>query len=145
MKIIALDPGVTTGVAIGNIDDKGLMSVDAFQKNYQHIELFSTLQLEFPEHVICESFEYRNTSRSGVNLYPVELIGVVHLFIQGCISPVGLYMQNAATGKGFYSDNKLKEAGVYQRGVPHGMDALRHLLQWYTFGAGYQYNKKGFQ
>jgi hypothetical protein len=53
-------------------------------------------------------------------------------------------MQTAAKGKGYYTNHHLQAADVYTRGIPHGMDALRHLLQWYTFEAGYQYNKHGF-
>jgi hypothetical protein len=144
MKIIALDPGITTGIAYGIIE-KGLMTVDANQRQWTHSQLASELQVNWPDVVICETFEYRNKARAGLELYPVELIGVVKLYIQTCISPVELILQNAATGKGYYSDQKLKDEGVYQRGVPHGMDALRHLLHWYTFGPGYKYNKFGFQ
>jgi hypothetical protein len=50
-------------------------------------------------------------------------------------------MQTPSTGKSFYSNEQLKEKGVYKRGIPHGMDATRHLLHWFTFGAGFQYVK----
>ena len=52
----------------------------------------------------------------------------------------GVYLQKPSVGLGgFYSDKMLKQLGFYKRALPHGMSATKHLLQWATFGAGYQY------
>lgn len=147
MRVIALDPGVTTGVAYGTLRD-GQMTVFAEQWEWDHIQLYGKLLDYNPDVIVCESFEYRAKARVGLNLYPVELIGVVKLYAGKELNDGGgptLCMQTAAKGKGYYSDTHLKNNGVYVRGVGHGMDALRHLLQWYTFGPGYKYNQKGFQ
>jgi hypothetical protein len=75
-----------------------------------------------------------------MNYFPVQLIGVARLY--ELTEPTGqcaLSLQKASTGKAYYSDTTLKNRKLYKRGVPHGMDATRHLLQWATFGAGYQY------
>jgi len=146
MKIISLDPGVTTGYAIGHIKD-GVMVVRAGQDTWSHHDLWHELHLAKPDAIVMESFEYRNKSRPGLILYSCELIGIAHLFCSPSYQnpSVPLYMQSAAKGKSYYSNTHLQNAGVYVRGIPHGMDALRHLLHWYTFGAGFQYNKDGFR
>mgnify|MGYP001203850632 FL=1 len=143
MKVLALDPGVTTGHAVGIIED-GLMTVSADQVKWSHQDLWDALGNINPDVIVCESFEYRNQSRAGLVLYSCELIGLVKLLTEMYRS-VELCMQTASVGKGYYSNTLLKKHGVYIAGKPHGMDALRHLLQWYTFGPGYQYNTKGFK
>jgi hypothetical protein len=144
MKVIAIDPGVTTGIAYGlHID--GLLTVHAEQSKFTHAQLFDLLYDKSPNIIVCESFEFRQKARSGLVLYSCELIGVIKLYVDTVPIPVELVMQTASKGKGYYSDHLLNKNGVYVRGVPHGMDALRHLLHWYTFGSGYKYNKKGFQ
>jgi hypothetical protein len=145
MKIVAFDPGVTTGYAVGHIVD-GTMTVRAGQEVWSHNDLWAQLHLAEPDAIVCESFEYRNRARAGLILYSVELIGIIHLFCSPSYRTpsVALYMQSAAKGKSYYSNTHLQNAGVYERGIPHGMDALRHLLHWYTFGPGFQYNVKGF-
>jgi hypothetical protein len=145
VKVVAFDPGVTTGYAIGHIDE-GVMYVRAGQEVWSHGELWKQLHLAEPNAIIAESFEFRQGSRKGLVLFSCELIGVLHLFCSPSYRTpsVPLYMQTAAKGKGYYTNQHLQAADVYTRGIPHGMDALRHLLHWFTFGAGYQYNKHGF-
>lgn len=133
---LAIDPGKTTGLCIGHKDGVSL-TLRPLQHEFNHRELWDYLDTLGPESVICESFEYRNRARAGLDLTPVELIGVIKLWAH---NGVPLYLQSAAQGKGHFSDQKLKDRGVYKRGVPHGMDATRHLLHWYTFGAGYKFS-----
>jgi hypothetical protein len=145
MKIIAFDPGVTTGFAQGILDN-GLLQVGAGQAQWNHQMLWQQLQVARPDIVICESFEFRQQSRAGLILYSVELIGIIHLYCgHDTLRPVELVMQTAAKGKGYYNNTVLQKNNVYARGIPHGMDAMRHLLHWYTFGAGFKYNTAGFK
>ena len=145
MKVVAFDPGITTGYAVGHIED-GVMYVRAGQEVWSHHEFWEQLHLAKPDAIVCESFEYRNRSRPGLILYSCELIGIVHLFCSPSYQnpSVALFMQSAAKGKSYYSNTHLQNANVYVRGVPHGMDALRHLLHCYTFGPLFKYNKHGF-
>lgn len=132
LKFVGLDPGVTTGYSLGILTE-GILYVSYEQEKFSHRELWDFLVEVEPSHVVCESFEYRNNRhRDNLELYSLELIGVVKLFCEPT-------MQNAAKGKGFYSDEKLKKMGLYVPGLNHGRDAVRHLLQWVTFGPGYQY------
>ena len=136
IKFVALDPGITTGYSLAILDGF-VLYVSCDQDKFTHRNLWDFLSEIDPSHVVCESFEYRNTlHRDNLELYSLEMIGVVRLF---CAPD----MQNAAKGKGFYSDEKLRKMGVYVPGRPHGRDAMRHLLHWFTFGPGYKFNKQG--
>jgi hypothetical protein len=143
MKIIAFDPGGTTGYAVGILEEKeGILYVKANQYAFTYLDLFDFLTAQEADRIICESFEYRNKARPGLNLISCEMIGIIKLCSD--LLNFELKMQTAAVGKGHFTDKKIKDAGCWIPGKPHGMDALRHLLQWYTFGEGYQFNKKGF-
>jgi hypothetical protein len=49
IKVVALDPGITTGLAIGNIMvDWGLMLIDTGQAKYNHKELYDGLVRQKP-------------------------------------------------------------------------------------------------
>lgn len=136
IKVVALDPGVTTGFALGLItNDKFWVGYD--QEKLSHRNLFQLLAEIDAPYVICESFEFRQKAREGLELFSCELIGVVKLF-----DATNLCMQTAAQGKGHYNDIKLKKMDLYVPGKDHGRDALRHLLHWFTFSNGFQFNKK---
>lgn len=133
---IALDPGKISGFAIGIRDLQGL-HVCYYQHGFDHAGLWAEIDRFQPDNLICESFEFRHGRQLGVDLIPCELIGVVKLYAQD--QKCNLYMQTAAQGKGYFGDEKLKDLEIYQKGIPHGRDACRHLLQWFYFGAGFQY------
>lgn len=142
IRVVSLDPGRTTGHAVGEIED-GLMRVRCGQTEFDHIMLFQQLQLLKPDMVICEEFEFRNRARKGLDLYPRELLGVCELYCQ--LEKKPLFRQKAMEGMGFYSNDKLKRDGLYIKAKPHAMDGLRHLLHWFTFGYGFQYNTSGYK
>ena len=148
IKVVALDPGETTGYAIGVIN-QGLMDCKSDQARWNHLNLYDFLTLHHADFIVCESFDFRKSS-DGANLYPRELIGVVNLYVQALnLSPivggVTLHMQSPAEAKGPFQDKILKQANLYNTGKPHSNDAMRHLLQWYMFKQGYKYNKRGYR
>ena len=138
---LALDPGLTTGAAVGTLKD-GHMLIRATQHKFDHLELWQQLELLNPDYLITEDFEFRRGRRDGLILYSLELIGVMEIWTSLKHKP--LFRQSASKGKGYYSDAVLKKNEVYMPGKGHAMDATRHLLQWYTFEWGYQFNTKGF-
>ena len=142
ITVVSLDPGRTTGHAVGVIED-GLMRVRCGQTQFDHIMLYNQLQMIDAQYIICEEFEFRNRSRKGLDLYPRELLGVCELYVQQ--HKRILFRQKAMEGKAFYSNDKLKRDGLYLPGKPHAMDGLRHLLHWYTFGFGFQFNTSGYE
>lgn len=147
LKVIALDPGVTTGYAEGVIED-GYMKVRCDEEKLDHLGMYDWLTMRKMDVIVCESFEFRKLQQ-GVNYYPVEMIGIIKLFVQQTQfdnNKVAFHMQPPATqgSKAYWSTMKLKEANVYAEGKEHGRSAMKHLLYWWEFGTGYQYNKKGF-
>lgn len=143
MRIMSIDPGVTSGMCYAKIDQAITDSVlefypfeaiDDVEEMWDRIEAFK------PRYIVCEDFEFRaGTRRTGLVLFSVQLIGIVNLY---CLKAQqsAVFLQKASTGKSYYTDATLKKNGFYRKGAPHGMDATRHLLHWFTFGAGYQYN-----
>lgn len=143
MRVIALDPGITTGLSVASVEDE-TVELTCEQALFDHWHLYELLAELRPEHIVCESFEYRNRSRAGLVLFSVELIGIVKFYQQATAHAVELYFPTAAKGKShdynFFNDDKLKKMGLYVKGKEHGRDAVRHFMNWFTFGAGYQFN-----
>lgn len=138
IKVIAIDPGVTTGYAYGDIKE-GNLKFHITQSRDEVWDLWDRLKKYTPDYVIIEDFEFRKGSqRGGLNLFPQQMIGVTRLY-SVLTKNNRLFIQNAAQGKSYYTDNVLKQSNLYMRGIPHGTDASRHLLQWFTFGFGYQF------
>jgi len=139
MKVIALDPGVITGYTIGVLQDN-VLTLRPGQTRFTHKMLFNQLAFMNPDVIVCESFEYRNRARAGLELISCEYIGVVKLY--SAQTKCELKMQTASTGKGHFSDSIIKSMNLWMRGQPHAMDSVRHLLQWFDFGSGFQYQDK---
>lgn len=142
LRVLSIDPGRTTGYALG-VKDKEKFFIAYDQEEFNHRQFWSFVRkvAGFGElHTVCEDFEFRQgKQKEGLDLYPVELIGILRLF---CDSErwYPLWVQKAAQGLGYYDDTKLKNMGVYQKGLEHGRSATKHLLHWFNFGAGYQFN-----
>ena len=142
LRVVAIDPGKTTGFCFATLQS-GVLTMDVSQEEISLTGLFdrlgSVIKTFNNVHIIYEDFHYRNYARTGLDLTPVKLIGVIECFREWHEPFVGFHKQSAATGKAFYSDDKLKALGIYKPGTQHGRDAQRHLMQWLTFGAGAQY------
>lgn len=130
MKILAFDPGGTTGVC-GWHDTEGITMTAQLDIENHHLILLNLLDLIMPDVVIYETFEYRG-GKAHVDLIPVEYIGVIKLW-QQTHSDTILEPQSPNYGKAFWSDPKLKMTGLYEPGHPHSNDATRHMLQYITF------------
>jgi hypothetical protein len=152
IKVIALDPGVTTGYVSGLIEH-GKLKLASGQAAWNELQLYSQLNLGKPDIIVYERFEYRAARHgaygnlSNVELFPRNLIGVINLYLQQNPEVICYTQMPAfAVGKNaYFSDNKLKTAGVYKVANPHANDAMRHILQWWQFGPGFQYNTNGFE
>lgn len=144
MKIISIDPGRMTGYCYARIKPVNLGNLLEFYPHQMMDEVddFWRKLHEFkPDYMIMENFEFRGNARTGLDMFPKELIGVARLY--EFIEPTGkvhLELQSAAKGKSYYTNPILTQNKWYVRGIPHGMDATRHLLQWATFGPGYKFN-----
>jgi hypothetical protein len=147
MKVMALDPGGTTGwatfeipadvqlktVSWGGPVEKHFTEAGQLAQPNHHRTLWSLLVSEAPDIIVCESYQNRNNDFADD--IPVEYIGVVKLYDQ-THSACYVHWNTAATGKGF-SDNKklvrLKIMLTPSEKWKHANDARRHLLQYLVF------------
>lgn len=143
MIALALDPGVTTGYAMGDVY-LGRMSVLTGEERFNHLEFYKFLCESKPRFIIYERFDARHSRFSqGVELFSREIIGVAELYAQQ--KKIKVYKQMPSQAKTSFSDEKLKKSVIFKPAKEHANDAVRHLLYWFTFGSGYQYNKHGFK
>jgi hypothetical protein len=141
MRIVALDPGGTTGLAFferSSAGDEGAWSHQQLAGEH-HLGLYSKLVELHPEVVIYERFMYqRRELDKGVSLVldSVEYIGVTKLYHAVNVETVDLICQTPAQAKNLWTDDKLKKLGLYIPGAPHAMDATRHLLYYLVVTRG---------
>lgn len=131
MRIIALDPGGTTGYATFEVRDELIRwSSGQLGPQFHHAALEGTFEAFQPDVIVSESFEYRNRSRPGLELVSCEYIGVAHLWC--AVNGVPLVLQTAAMGKvtntTFVKKENLVKLDLYRPNMKHAMDAYGHLL-----------------
>lgn len=124
------------------------MGVVSGQAKWKEYDLYKELKRSNPDIVIYETFEFRNQPKKKldrVELFSRNLIGVLNLYVQER-QTCALYTQTPFQGKSYYTDTKLKVDKLHKplKGG-HANDAVRHLLQWYTFGPGYKHNTNGYK
>lgn len=147
LKVIAIDPGVMTGYCFATIEN-GKLHYRTFQVMDEVDDLWTRLDSLKPRFIVCEDFDFRGghqRAATGINYFPIQLIGVARLYSLVADHQCACYLQKASTGKAYYTNPVLKAAGHLPRGmatnVEHGVDAMRHLFQWFTFGPGFKYNE----
>lgn len=133
MKVVALDPGETTGYAVySRYTSQGgyerSLTSSQMGSHPHHLALYEFLELAQPQVVVCEDFKYQR-GPGGHNLTPVEYIGVVKLWTAERHVPLVLQPRSRKT---LWDDGKIKELGLWKPGKPHAMDAVRHLLYYLT-------------
>lgn len=154
-RVVALDPGGTTGVAQydaefmpplnghghGELIDQQINWFQ-FGPHEHHDELYEFLEMSHIHnyHLVYETFEFRNMDkrhRDNLNLMSKEYIGVAKLFAgQRKLRPNQVHKYNAGMSKGFIPDKakeglsanaKLRAMGFYTPGLKHANDAARVL------------------
>lgn len=144
--LIALDPGETTGVAIFYVSQDGNIGLEQkqlktwpFEEGYKEFrKLFRVL----PKAVVHEAYkiyEWKTTAHGWSEVPTLQLIGCIKaviLFGNGYIQlyPTPVYVQTAQVAKNFCTDEKLKEWGMYNSGMRHARDAVRHGCYFLLFG-----------
>lgn len=134
MRILAIDPGRTTGVAWGEIDRTWRVVSPAWAqyKTYDMMDityilnLISTVQ---PDVVVIENFIPRTLS---ADMWPMTIIHVIQWEVSQ-----GNYWNGMFTGtlvmqepneRSIINDVRLKKMELYQPAQPHANDAMRHLV-----------------
>ena len=148
VRAIALDPGITTGYAEGTIRD-GKMIVTTGQDKWNHMELWNRFLDFVPDFIISERFVYRQSrynkkEQTGIELFSRELIGVANLFCQMYEREFKLQNVMKDNDTTYFNNARLKTDLLYKPGREHANDAARHLLYWFKFGQGFQFNKAGY-
>jgi hypothetical protein len=150
VRILAVDPGPTTGLCIYDSEARQAKSkgiVDVWNEELgtlaPHNQLWNVLETTTFDMLIVERFEFRkdDAQRAKIDYRAAEYVGVCKLWAQQAFygpNAFPLKMVSASTiGKtAFWSDDnrKVKEIGLYNaKAAPHGMDALRHILYYVTF------------
>lgn len=130
VEVMALDPGVTTGVAAYEVV-KGKEIFRSFHiepRKYPHPHetLYDMICAIEPKKIVYETFHFRQ-GMDGAVFTGVEYIGVIELAAQlKCLEVVKI---TPSDGKGFWDDRKLRAIEVFNPGHVHANDAMRVLLR----------------
>lgn len=128
MKILAIDPGGTTGFS-----SNAVFQPD-WQIKFENAHTFAVyLNDLIPKHdrVIYERFDHRKKNK--IDHAAVEQIGIIVAIAEGHKVTIVAQGSDAKSRKGFWDDKKLKHIGLwkpYNDDHKHGQDALRHRLMY---------------
>lgn len=130
-SIIALDPGLTTGVAVkAPGEEPGAGQITGRFEVYAAVERFFLQEAKANRPrpiVVIERFTINgNTAQKSQQLDPLYIIGVVEYLALSRNCP--FFLQAPSQAKSFATDAKLKSAGWWVPGQDHARDALRHLM-----------------
>ena len=145
LRLLALDPGATTGWATfikgvpGERYHSGQVSQDKVWDLLESAKFMTgadeDMGVPFDLKIICESFQHRQLPK--VDLSPVEVIGVVKEWARQ--NNVEIIWQTAAQGKAFWDNNRLATLDLLRKPQTtwrHANDAMRHILWYLGFGKG---------
>jgi hypothetical protein len=136
-RMLCLDPGETSGWAyfrgtelvssgqIRTVND-GKIDWDA---------LTELLDNHLIARLVCEDYriyEHKLTRHTFSPVLTLRLIGGIEYYAN--INELPITYQMAAQAKGFVTDAKLKTWGLYQEGMRHSRDAIRHGIYYLLFG-----------
>lgn len=139
-RLLCLDPGGTTGVAVmecapaeaPNVVEQIQVDTKDPEIAAQNLsELFARVR---PDHVVMEDYrvyKWKQEEHTHSDLMTPQVIGMIKFICaQNKILPS---MQMAAQAKGFVDDDKLKAWNLWIRGRRHARDAIRHGIYYLLF------------
>ena len=144
MRILGLDPGEVTGVAVFDMPEGQirprldlskyvlLASQCAF-----HFDFKALIDEYKPDVIVFEQFRlypHKASVLAGSSLEPVQVIGILKYIAHEYSIP--MFCTSAANAKKCYTDSKLKEHNLWVTGKQHTRDAIRHVLYYVDFGSG---------
>jgi len=140
VKLLALDPGGTTGWATFELEVReGIYYWKGALKNHfecgqignnsnHHLKLWCFLHIQKPDRIICERFD--NRDNEFAKIMAREYIGVVKLYCAITNCPVEL---PGSDRKEWTTNIKLSLLGILATPITtwrHANDASRHLVAW---------------
>lgn len=172
MKVLALDPGGTTGWAIYCDYDPSIVpwSHGQIGPKEHHEDLYDFMEDVYradfygggdkyggaagrrePLWLVCESFQYRN-NLDKAELISCEYIGIVKYFRLQCYD-VRVIWQTASMGKireqhgakqgSFVQKKHLQRLNLWVPGMTHAMDAYGHLIYYAIHGGNPEFKELG--
>ena len=125
--ILAIDPGLATGVMYGTVDDYEHDIID-FPVIYSYLDkLISSGTFDV---VVIENFLISNqTAKKTQATWSLRIIGAVEYM---CLREgIEMVLQTPSEAKNFITDKRLREFNMWFKGAGHDRDAARHFLLWY--------------
>ena len=130
-RLLCLDPGETTGWCVftkGELTHWG--QALTMNKQTQMIDwdkvhgLIETIE---PTQIVCEDYRVYSHKLDRHAFSKVPTLRIIGGFEYGAwLSGIPIHYQMAFQAKGFVTDAKLKEWGLWQDGLRHSRDAIRH-------------------
>lgn len=126
VRLLAIDPGETTGWAI--YDEGALTHLGHLNcKEHAYTEIRRLLEDRLPTQIVCEDYRvYANKTDAHTwsELFTPKLIGGICMWADTYCTPI--HFQMAATVKPFCSPIRLREWGFWKESHRHAMDAVKH-------------------
>lgn len=131
MKYISIDPGSTVGFCIW----EGLERVDFGEKEPLEFldRLEVLLELGHLDLVIFEGYALSGAkakAMTGNKFETVQIIGVIKWL---CYKNEVKWIEQTPAQKEFVDNERLKNLGLYDKGMQHCRDATRHGVYWQLF------------
>lgn len=138
-RVLALDPGETTGWSVFDRSPQGTYLADAGQvKTWplrEGVPNLETLLLVRPNIVVFESYHIYSWKANQHKNSEVATIQVVGMLQTLCIQrQIDYTAQTASIGKNFCTDKKLEDWGLWIPGLKHARDSIRHGCYYIMFG-----------
>jgi hypothetical protein len=131
--LIALDPGLTTGVAAYEATHEQRPSANEmpFGELVRALESWAGLYGDYDVHVVCERYNISERTTKLTRQYDaLHVIGAVRSLADRRDNVTLEKLQTPFDAKEFATNARLKAAGWYRPGLGHANDALRHLMLW---------------
>lgn len=133
--IIAIDPGLTTGVAAYRHTGIPWLNGERFSSGqvegrFHFYKAFNTMVAwGLPIIVVMERFTITPaTAKKSPQPDPIYIIGAIERQADDLGFP--FYFQTPSDAMSFATDDKLKLVGFWNRGKGHANDAARHMLKF---------------
>lgn len=141
-RLLALDPGETTGVCVIDVAADSVKVIDVSQVKtwpienavYAFTNLYDKYTPDFMVHELYRVYDWKSDEHKWSSVNTVQVIGALK-----CISlqrQVGWHDQSAQIAKNFCTDDFLRKVNFYHPGLKHGRDAVRHACYYVLFGPG---------
>ena len=125
--VLAIDPGLKTGIAV--CDNIGIQTMQLdVEEFYRLIRSYGYMNRWRPlDAIVCEAYIISpDTLKKSRQHWSLELIGLTRY--EAYLAGVNFKLQQASAAKKFVTNDLLKLYGLYVPGQDHANDALRHLV-----------------